>query len=221
MAADGVDLVDEDDAGRVALGLLEQVAHAGGADTDEHLDELGARDREEGDARLAGDGLGEQRLARAGRADQQHALGNARAQGRELLRVLEEFDDFLQLVLRLFDAGDVQEGDVGAGAAEHARLALAEAHRLVVGALRLTQEEEQDGDDEDDGQELNADVEDVLPGAVFLDVDGRLLRDRDAFILQESRHGDVLFQLGLVLGVAADKLVVQRVAVDVDFCQVP
>ena len=56
LAADGVDLVDEDDARRVALGLIEQVAHAAGADADEHLDELRARDAEEGHARLAGDG---------------------------------------------------------------------------------------------------------------------------------------------------------------------
>jgi hypothetical protein len=33
--------------GRVGLGLLEQVAHAGGADADEHLDEVGAGDRVE------------------------------------------------------------------------------------------------------------------------------------------------------------------------------
>ena len=67
--ADGVDLVDEDDAGRVLLALLEEVADARGADADEHLDEVGARDREEGDVRLAGDGAREQRLAgaRAGR----------------------------------------------------------------------------------------------------------------------------------------------------------
>ena len=42
--ADGIDLVDEDDRGRVLLGLLEQVADSGGADTDEHLDEVGAGD---------------------------------------------------------------------------------------------------------------------------------------------------------------------------------
>ena len=41
MTADGVDFVDEDDAGRVLLGLLEHVAHAAGADADEHLDEVG------------------------------------------------------------------------------------------------------------------------------------------------------------------------------------
>ena len=51
VAADGVDLVDEDDGGRVLLGLLEQVAHAGGTDADEHLDEVGAGDRVERDAR--------------------------------------------------------------------------------------------------------------------------------------------------------------------------
>ena len=94
LAADRVDLVDEDDAGRVALGLVEEVAHAGRADTDEHLDELRAGDREERHARLARDGLGEQRLACAGRPDEQHALRDACAQGGELLRVLEELDDF-------------------------------------------------------------------------------------------------------------------------------
>ena len=40
LAADGVDLVDEDDARRVLLRLIEEVAHARGADTDEHLDKV-------------------------------------------------------------------------------------------------------------------------------------------------------------------------------------
>ena len=55
MPADRVDLVDEDDAGRVLLGLLEHVAHTTCADTDKHLDEIGAGDREERHVRLAGD----------------------------------------------------------------------------------------------------------------------------------------------------------------------
>ena len=76
VAADGVDLVDEDDGGGVLLGLLEQVAHAGGTDTDEHLDEVGAGDRVERHAGLAGDGAGQQRLAGAGRAVEQDALGD-------------------------------------------------------------------------------------------------------------------------------------------------
>ncbi len=43
VATDGVDLVDEDDARRVLLALLEQVADAARADADEHLDEVRAR----------------------------------------------------------------------------------------------------------------------------------------------------------------------------------
>jgi len=40
MTAHGVDLVDEHDAGRVLLALLEEVAHARGAHADEHLHEV-------------------------------------------------------------------------------------------------------------------------------------------------------------------------------------
>src|SRR3954464_15469776 len=101
MAADGVDLVHEDDAGAVLLGLLEEVAHAAGADADEHLDEVRAGDREERHAGLAGDGAGEQRLAGAGRPEEQHALRDARAERLEFLRVLEELLDLVQLLDRL------------------------------------------------------------------------------------------------------------------------
>ena len=108
VAADGVDLVDEDDGRRVLLGLLEQVAHAARADADEHLDEVGAGDRVERHARLAGDGAGEQGLAGSGRAVEQHALGDARADGLELGRVLEEVLDLFELLDRLVGAGDIR-----------------------------------------------------------------------------------------------------------------
>ena len=104
LASDRVDLVDEDDAGGVLLGLVEEVAHAAGADADEHLDELGARDGEERHPRLAGHGLAEQRLAGAGRADEQDALRDARAERDELLRVFEELDDLRELLLGLLHA---------------------------------------------------------------------------------------------------------------------
>jgi hypothetical protein len=55
MASDRVDLVDENDAGRVLLALLKHVAHPARADTYEHLDKIGARNREERHVRLTGD----------------------------------------------------------------------------------------------------------------------------------------------------------------------
>ena len=112
--------------GRGLARLLEEVAHARRADADDHLDELGGAQAEEGDARLAGDRAREQRLAGAGRADQQHALRHGAAEPLVLRRVLQEVDDLDQLVLGLVDAGDVVEGDLrlllavalGAAAAE-------------------------------------------------------------------------------------------------------
>ena len=94
---------------RVGLGLLEQVAHAGGADADEHLDEVGAGDRVERHAGLAGDGAGEQRLAGSGRAVEQHALRDLRADGLELGRAGEELLDLVEFLDRLVGAGDVGE----------------------------------------------------------------------------------------------------------------
>jgi hypothetical protein len=105
--ADGVELVDEDDRRARLARLLEQVAHAAGADADEHLHELRGRDGEERHAGLAGHGARQQRLAGAGRADQQHALGDLGADAQVLLRVLQEVDDLLELLLRLGVAGDV------------------------------------------------------------------------------------------------------------------
>jgi hypothetical protein len=41
LPANGIDLIDEDDAWGALLSLIEEIAHAAGADTYEHFDELG------------------------------------------------------------------------------------------------------------------------------------------------------------------------------------
>ncbi len=130
--AKGVQLVYEDDArGRCLLGLLEQVAHPGGADADEHLHEVRAAQAEERHPRLAGNRLGQQRLARARRADQQHALGDAAAQARELRRVAQELHHLLQFLLALLDAGHVVEGHAYVLLCDDLGAALAEVHHAA------------------------------------------------------------------------------------------
>src|SRR5437588_308894 len=84
----GVTLVDKDDARRVALGLVEQVAHAARANADEHLHKFRTRDTEKRHTGFTRDGAAQQRLASTRRADEQHAFGNARAERGKLLRVL-------------------------------------------------------------------------------------------------------------------------------------
>ena len=192
VAADGVDLVDEDDAGRVLLGLLEHVAHAAGADADEHLDEVGARDGEERHVRLAGDGAREQRLAGAGRTDQQHAARNASAEPLEFAGVAQKFDDLLQVELGLVDARDVLESDAAVRLGQKLGRDFAEAERLAAGALHLPRQENPHADQRDERQP--GDQQRHEPGHVL---GLRPRRDRDALVVEALHQGRVARRIGL------------------------
>ena len=128
MAAHGVDLIDEHDAGAVALGLLKQIAYAGSAHAHEHFHEVRTGNGEEGDVRFPGHGFRKQRLARSGRAHQQHALGNARAQVGVVLGVLEEVHDLPEFFLFLVRPGHVGEGNLVLAGVHHGGAAFAEVH---------------------------------------------------------------------------------------------
>ena len=153
LAADGVDLVDEDDARAVLLGLLEQVAHPRGADTDEHLDEVGTGDREERHAGLTGDGARQQGLAGAGRAVEQHALGDLGAQRLIAGRVLQEVLDLVELLDRLVDTRDVGERGLGHVLGQLLGLRLAEAHHAATATtLHPAHHEDEDAEKDDHRQ---------------------------------------------------------------------
>ena len=68
MTADCVDFINENNAGRGFLTLLEHVANAARADTDEHFDEIGTADREKRNVRFTGDRAREQSFAGARRS---------------------------------------------------------------------------------------------------------------------------------------------------------
>ena len=212
LAADGVDLVDEDDRPTHLAGRLEQVAHAAGADADEHLHEVRAGHREEADARLTGDGPGEERLAGARRTHQEHALGHARADLLEPLGHLEEVDDLLDLLLHALVAGDVGEGrgrlvgGVGLGPAAPDRHHVAH----LPGSPALHPDEE--GDDEHHGQQEGDELaEDVRLRVVEL--------DRDLLVAEQLgiALGDVLRAHGRELRVVRQRAVDRaRLVVDPD-----
>ncbi len=153
MAADGVDLVDEDDGRRIGLGLFEEVADARGTHTHEHLDEVRPRDREERHPRLARDRASEQGFAGSGRAVQQDALGDLGAHRGEAGGLLEELLDLLEFLDGFLGPGDVGERRLGHVLADDLGLRLAEGHEFAAAALHLVQEEEQQEQDQQDRQE--------------------------------------------------------------------
>jgi hypothetical protein len=113
--ADGVELVDEDDRGRVLTRLLEELPDPRRTQPREHLDECRGALGVELRAGLVGGGLREQRLPRPRRAVEEHALRHVRAEALESLRIAEELDDLEQLGLRLVGARDVAPGDRARG----------------------------------------------------------------------------------------------------------
>src|SRR6516162_123150 len=96
-----VQFIYEDDAGRGAPGLLEQIADSRRADADEHLDEFRAGNGEKGHSRLTGDRTRQECLSGPGRSNQQHALWNPCAEAPERFWVAQERYHFLQLVFFL------------------------------------------------------------------------------------------------------------------------
>ena len=197
LAADRVDLVDEDDARRRLLGLLEQVADARGADADEHLDEVGARDGEERHARLAGDGLGQQRLAGTRRTDEQQAVRDLGAHAQVALGLGEEVADLLELLDGLLDAGDVVELDLRALLRGRLGLRLAELHRAAVLVADAAHVEDEDADEQAGRHDRD---EDRLEQRAVGGVDGEL-------DVGMRRH-ELLQRVGAdVVGLIADKVV--------------
>ena len=148
LASDRIDFVDEDDAGSVLLCRFEHVANARSAHAHEHFNEVRTRNREEGNARFAGDRLREERLAGTRRTDEENAARNAAAQALVLLGVLQEIDDFLHVFLRLVAARHVAEAHVVFLLGDHARLRLAEAEGSSAAgtALHAAHEEDPDAD---------------------------------------------------------------------------
>ncbi len=154
--ADGVDLVDEHDAGGLLIGLPEQVPDLVGSHAHEHLHELRAGDGEEGHFRLPGHGLGQQGLAGARRAHQQDALGHLRADLLVLPWVVEEVHHLHQVLLGLVLSGYVGEFDAGLAGDVDLGTALAELHGTAHGAAHPLHQrpahELADADEDGNGQ---------------------------------------------------------------------
>src|SRR3569832_501491 len=157
MTADGVDFIDEDDAGRVLLRLFEHIAHARRAHAHEHLDEIGTRDREERHLGLAGNGFRQQRLTGTRRTHHQYATGDLAAEFLELAGVAQELDQLGHFLLGFFHAGHVGESNLALVLAHHAGPRATKGHgaTTTAAALPLPHEENPHGYQQQHGEPGN------------------------------------------------------------------
>src|SRR5690349_12048011 len=109
MTSNGIDFIDEDNAGGVLFSLFEQIAHARSADSNKHLHEVRTTDGEEGHVRFARDCSRQQCLSSTRRTDKKYSLWNTPTEFLELLGFLQKVDDLLQFFLCLFNTGDIFE----------------------------------------------------------------------------------------------------------------
>ena len=131
LAANGIDLIDENDAGGLGFGLTEQITNAAGSHPHEHLDKFRGREGEERHLGFPGNGPGQKCFAGSRRANQEHAAGDSGAQCRKAFRLFEEGDHLLQFCFGFIDASDVVEAHVHGPFRLHPRLGAAKAQSFL------------------------------------------------------------------------------------------
>ena len=159
LTADGVDFVDEDDAGRVFFRFFKHVAHARGADADEHFHKIRAGNGEKRHFRLASNGARQQGFTGAGRADHEQAARNLSAEAAEFARVAQKFDHFDHVCFRLIGASNVGKGYLDFVFRNQAGAAFAKGKRAALAtALNLAGGEHKEPDEQQNRQQINEDT---------------------------------------------------------------
>src|SRR5215212_4490792 len=127
----------------MALGLVEQVTHAAGTDTHKHFYKFRTRNGEKRNTSFTRNCFCQKRFACTWRAHQKDALRNASAKLDKLLRLLQEFDNFRQLLLGFLHAGHILERNSRMLAAEHTGARFPKGHGSIVTALSLSENKPQ------------------------------------------------------------------------------
>ena len=115
-ATNGINLIDEYDAGRFFFGLAEEVAHPRCTHAHKHLHKVGPRHAKERYVGFACYSLGQQRFACPRRTNKQCAFGYFSAQIGVFFGVFEKIDNFHHLFLGTCKSSHVFEIDFLGGA---------------------------------------------------------------------------------------------------------
>src|SRR5210317_1252616 len=192
VSTDGIDFVDEDNAGRLFLSLLKHIADTRRTDTHEHLNEIRTRNREKRYFCLAGDRLCKQGLPRTGLTCHQNTARNTAAQLLESRRISQKLNELLHVFFCFIHAGNVCKGRGNLIFAQQTRFALTEAHWAAAAtatALHLAHEEHKYGDND---QDRKAGYQELHPNTLlfwFLTLNNDLMLQHVIHQLRIFHHG--------------------------------
>ena len=109
LATHCINFINEDDAGRIFLGIVKHVSNPGRAHTDEHFNKIGTGNREKRNLGFTRNSLGEQSFASTRRADQQQATRNTSAKLLEFGGIFQKINHFLDFFLGFVAACNIGE----------------------------------------------------------------------------------------------------------------
>ena len=153
VATYGINFIDEDNRGGVLLSLFEQVTNTAGTHTNKHFNEVGTRNREEGNTRFTSNSTCEKSFTRSGRAIEEHTLRDASSHGQEAFGLFEEVNNFCQFFHGLVGTCHVSKGDGGGFFGDHLGAGLTKLHHTASPSLHGGEHEPEEGTDQDNGQE--------------------------------------------------------------------
>ena len=146
LPADGIQLINENNAGSLFAGLIKKVPHPGRPDADKHFDEFRTADTEKRNSGFAGNRLGQQGFPGSRRSHQQDAFRHMPSKALEVLGIFQKLDNLFQLQLRLFHAGHIFESHLGLFTGMNPGFMLADVQKVAAHAAQPPGNEPPDGE---------------------------------------------------------------------------
>ena len=149
-----INLINEDDAGRIALRFHKEVTNAAGPDTYKHFHKFRSCNGEERHPRLAGHSTREKRLPGTRRTNEQNPLWNFCPEVDVLLRVLEKIHHLHQIFFCFLGSCNIFKTGFHLLCISDAGTGLPEGERTALAPCNAPEQPDNSTDNENEKQEI-------------------------------------------------------------------
>jgi len=152
MTTHGINFINKNQARSIFLALVKEIAHSGCPDTHKHFDKIGTTDAEKGNFSLTCHRFGHQCFSGTRRTNQQDTFRYFTPKAGKSFRIPEEIDNFFQLRLGFFTAGNILKGKFFLVFRQQLGPTFTKRHGFATASLHLTHKENPDADKQQHGK---------------------------------------------------------------------